>query len=145
MTSWVCNNFIGLWYHMGYLLRNDFFCIVRHCKLLNPEKMIIYLVVTTISIKWVSFCSFFPNRKELGPEISEWWSEKYDDSYGTKIAITLKKWKQKGLGSFKAGRMIKAVEALLQGRGLLKVGWWMLLCSPNFLIFWLAKVHDCQY
>ena len=29
MTSWVYNNFIGLWYHMGYLFRNGFFCIVR--------------------------------------------------------------------------------------------------------------------
>ena len=48
-------------------------------------------MVTTKSIKSVSFCSFLPNAKELGREISEWWSEKYDDSYGTKIAITLKK------------------------------------------------------
>ena len=39
----------------------------------------------------MSFCSFLPNAKELGREISEWWSEKYDDSSGTKIAITLKK------------------------------------------------------
>ena len=60
-------------------------------KLLNPEKIIIVLMVTTISIKSVSFCSFLPNAKELGREISEWWSEKYDDSYGTKIAITLNK------------------------------------------------------
>ena len=53
------------------------------------------MVVTTISIKSVSFCSFLPNAKELGREISEWWSEKYDNSYGTKIAITLKKMKKR--------------------------------------------------
>ena len=29
MTSWVYNYFIGLWYHMGYLFQNGFFCIVR--------------------------------------------------------------------------------------------------------------------
>ena len=69
--------------------------------LLNPKMMINILVVTTMSIKLVSFCSFLPNAKELGREILEWWSEKYDDSYGTKIAITLKKWKKKGPGSFK--------------------------------------------
>ena len=52
-------------------------------------------MVTTKSIKSVSFCSFLPNAKELGREDSEWWSEKYDDCYGTKIAMTLKKKKQK--------------------------------------------------
>ena len=31
MTSCVYNNFIGLWYHMGYLFRNGFVCIVRRC------------------------------------------------------------------------------------------------------------------
>ena len=65
--------------------------LFSNCKLLNPAKIIIIMVVTTISIKSVSFCSFLPNAKELGCEISEWWSEKYDESYGTKIAITLKK------------------------------------------------------
>ena len=39
MTSWVYNNVIGLWYHMGYLFRNGFVCIVRRCKLLNPENI----------------------------------------------------------------------------------------------------------
>ena len=39
MTSWVYNNIIGLWYHMGYLFRNGFVCIVRRCKLLNPENI----------------------------------------------------------------------------------------------------------
>ena len=68
--------------------------LFSNCKLLNPEKIIIIMVVTTISIKSVSFCSFLPNAKELGREISEWWSEKYDNSYGTKIAITLKKMKK---------------------------------------------------
>ena len=75
--------------------------LFSNCKLLNPEKMIIYMVVTTISIKSVSFCYFLPNSWELGREISEWWLEKYDDSYDTKIAITLKNRKKKGLGSFK--------------------------------------------
>ena len=65
--------------------------LFSNCKLLNPEKIIIIMVATTISIKSVSFCSFLPNAKELGRDISEWWSEKYDDSYGTKIAITVKK------------------------------------------------------
>ena len=40
--------------------------LFSNCKLLNLEKMIIILVVTTISIKSVSFCSFLPNAKELG-------------------------------------------------------------------------------
>ena len=39
MTSWVYNNVIGLWYHIGYLFRNGFVCIVRRCKLLNPENI----------------------------------------------------------------------------------------------------------
>ena len=69
--------------------------LFSNCKLLNPEKIIIILVVTTISIKSVSFCSFLPKAKELGREISEWWSEKYDDSCGTKTAITLKKMKKR--------------------------------------------------
>ena len=45
--------------------------LFSNCKLLNPEKLIIIMVVTTISIKSVSFCSFLPNAKELGREISE--------------------------------------------------------------------------
>ena len=69
--------------------------LFSNCKLQNTEKIIIILVVTTISIKSVSFCSFLPNAKELGREISEWWSEKYDNSYGTKIAIPLKKKKKR--------------------------------------------------
>ena len=44
----------------------------------NPREDDDILVVTTVSIKSVSFCGFLPNAKELGHEISEWWSEKYD-------------------------------------------------------------------
>ena len=66
---------------MGYRFRNGFVCIgaalFSNCKLLNPEIIIII------------------NTKELGGEISEWWSEKYDNSYGTKIVITLKKMKKR--------------------------------------------------
>ena len=43
------------------------------------------------------FLQFFPRAKELGREILIWWSEKYDDSYGTKIAMTLKKKKEHAL------------------------------------------------
>ena len=42
----------------------------RFC-LYSAEKIIIIMVVTTKSIKSVSFCSFLPNAKELGREISE--------------------------------------------------------------------------
>ena len=45
--------------------------LFSNCNLLNPEKLIIIMVVTTISIKSVSFCSFLPKAKELGREISE--------------------------------------------------------------------------
>ena len=45
--------------------------LFSNCILLNPEEDDYVSVVTTKSIKSVSFCSFLPNAKELGCEISE--------------------------------------------------------------------------
>ena len=59
----------GIPFSKRFLLNSA--ALFSNCKLLNPEEMINILVVTTISIKLVSFCSFLPKAKELGPEISE--------------------------------------------------------------------------
>ena len=59
------------------------------------------MVVTTIMNKMGTFLVVSSEDKELGCEISEWWSEKYNNSYDTKIAITLKKKSNRiGAGSF---------------------------------------------
>ena len=85
--------------YLGYLFQTVFFfysaAMFSNCKLLNLEEDDYLSVETTKSIKSVSFCSFLPNGKESGREISEWWSEKYDDSYGTKIVMTEKMKKKK--------------------------------------------------
>ena len=61
MTSWVYNNVIGLWYHMGYLFRNGFVCIVRRCKLLNPENISGYHQINKIG----EFLQFSSKRKGI--------------------------------------------------------------------------------
>ena len=65
MTSGVYNNFIGLWYHMGYLFRNGFVCIVRRCfqtvKLLNPENIGGYHHINKIG----EFLQFSSKRKGI--------------------------------------------------------------------------------
>ena len=61
MTSWVYNNVIGLWYHMGYLFRNGFICIVRRCKLLNPENISGYHQINKIG----EFLQFSSKRKGI--------------------------------------------------------------------------------
>ena len=61
MTSWVYNNIIGLWYHMGYLFRNGFICIVRRCKLLNPENIGSYHQINKIC----EFLQFSSKRKGI--------------------------------------------------------------------------------
>ena len=75
-------------------------------------------MVTTISIKSVSFCSFLPNAKELGREISEWWSEMRKIWrflwYQNRNIKLWKKWKKKGPGSFKP---------MVSNRNSLQVNW----------------------
>ena len=61
MTSWVYNNVIGLWYHMGYLFQNGFVCIVRRCKLLNPENISGYHQINKIG----EFLQFSSKRKGI--------------------------------------------------------------------------------
>ena len=61
MTSWVYNNVIGLWYHMGYLFRNGFVCIMRRCKLLNPENISGYHQINKIG----EFLQFSSKRKGI--------------------------------------------------------------------------------
>ena len=60
ITSWVYN-VIGLWYHMGYLFRNGFVCIVRRCKLLNPENISGYHQINKIG----EFLQFSSKRKGI--------------------------------------------------------------------------------
>ena len=67
----------------------------------QPTRHGCLLMVTVKLIKSASFSRFLPNAKELDSEISEGWSEKYDNSYSTKIPITLTKMKNIGAGSFK--------------------------------------------
>ena len=53
--------------------------------------IIFYIAVTIVINKIGTFCMFSSEKQGIGAWNFRWWSEKYNYSYGTKIAITLKK------------------------------------------------------
>ena len=101
MTSWVYNNVIGLWYHMGYLFRNGLVCIVRRCKLLNPENISGYHQINKIG----EFLQFSSKRKGIRAwnlmMIRKIWRLLW---YQNRNNFE-KKWKKKGPSSFKGSQL----------------------------------------